>query len=418
MRTLAEWLELQERVHVRSIDLGLDRIGVVARRLGLLPQAQCPVITVGGTNGKGSVVEHADALLRAAGASTGLFTSPHLVRYNERIRVNGAEVTDDELIFAFERIEQARGDTTLTFFEFNALAAFLVFKDRKVDVMTLEVGLGGRLDAANYLDADVAVLCSVGLDHRDWLGDTLEAIGREKAGIFRAGKAAVLGSPDMPASVFETIAAVGAVARVAERDFTWTVTGERWSYRGPALTLAHLPPSALAGDIQYRNAATAIAAVEALGVKTLDAGIASEALRGVSLAGRFQIVPGEVEWILDVAHNEPASRVFASHLQARPCKGRTIAVCGILGDKDAAAIARNLEAVVDRWILCALPGARGVSASELAGRMALSRGEVVLAESVEAGCALARRDARPGDRVVAFGSFLVVGSVLQWLQLY
>jgi dihydrofolate synthase / folylpolyglutamate synthase len=404
-------------VHVRSIDLGLDRLGAVARRLGL-ERAHCPVITVGGTNGKGSVVEHADAVMRAAGVSTGLFTSPHLVRYNERVRVDGAEVTDRELVAAFEAIEQARGATTLTFFEFNALAAFLIFRERQVEVMTLEVGLGGRLDAANHFDADVAVVCSIGLDHRDWLGDTLEAIGREKAGIFRAGRPAVLGSPDMPASVFEVIRSIGARPLVAERDFSWSLAGERWSYRGPTLSLANLPPSGLAGAIQYRNAATAIAAVEALGVRTIDAQIASRALSGVSLPGRFQIVAGDIEWILDVAHNEPAAHVFASHLRARPCAGRTLAVCGILGDKDAAAIARALEGVVDRWILCTLPGSRGVPAHELAGRMALAGAAVALADSVTAGCEQAGREAHSGDRVVAFGSFLVVGSVLQWLRIY
>jgi dihydrofolate synthase/folylpolyglutamate synthase len=228
----------------------------------------------------------------------------------------------------------------------------------------------------------------------------------------------VLGSAEMPASVFEVIRSIGARPLVAERDFTWSLAGERWSYRGPTLSLANLPPSGITGAIQYRNAATAIAAVEALGVIKIDAPIASRALSGVSLPGRFQIVPGESEWILDVAHNEPAARVFASHLRARPCAGRTLAVCGILGDKDAAAIVRSLEGVVDRWILCTLPGPRGVSAHELAGRMGLAGPAVALADSVAAGCEQARREARPGDRVVAFGSFLVVGSVLQWLQIY
>jgi dihydrofolate synthase / folylpolyglutamate synthase len=284
--------------------------------------------------------------------------------------------------------------------------------------MTLEVGLGGRLDAVNHFDADVAVVCSIGMDHRDWLGDTLDDIGREKAGIFRADRPAVLGSPQMPPAVFETLASIGARPLVAERDFTWQVADGRWSYRGPSLALADLPPSALAGDIQYRNAATAIAAVEALGATPLDAQIAGAALRGVRLAGRFQVVPGPVEWILDVAHNEPASRVLATHLEARPCSGRTFAVCGILGDKDAAAIARNLDPFIDRWILCTLPGVRGVPARELAGRMQLDRRTVLLADSVEAGCQRAQSEAQPGDRVVAFGSFLVVGSVLQWLQIY
>ncbi len=216
--TLDEWLQVQQSVHPRSIDLGLERVTEVARALGV-HTARCPVVTVGGTNGKGSVVAHSDALLRAAGLTTGVFTSPHLVRYNERICVNGAEVTDGELVSAFDRIEAARGDTTLTYFEFNTLAALLLFADRRVDVAILEVGLGGRLDAVNLLDADVAVVVSIGLDHRDWLGNSLEDIGREKAGIFRAGRPAVLGSRDMPSSVFEVIESVGAKPVVAGQRF-------------------------------------------------------------------------------------------------------------------------------------------------------------------------------------------------------
>ena len=208
MRTLAEWLTLQESVHPKSIDMGLTRVARVARALGVA-EAGCAVITVAGTNGKGSVAAHLEALLRACGASTGLFTSPHFLRYNERIRVEGREVDDATLIGAFERIEAARGATTLTFFEYNTLAALLIFRERAVAAAVLEVGLGGRLDATNLVDADVAVLASVGFDHRDWLGDTLEAIGAEKAGIFRAGRPAVLGTPDMPASVFAAIAPSG-----------------------------------------------------------------------------------------------------------------------------------------------------------------------------------------------------------------
>src|SRR5450432_3119042 len=208
MRTLAEWLALHEAVHPQSIDMGLARVGAVARALQLtrLPGA---VITVAGTNGKGSVAAHLAAVFAARGARTGLFTSPHFVRYNERIRVDAVEADDATLVAAFERIEQVRGQTTLTFFEYNTLAALLIFRDRAVEVTILEVGLGGRLDATNLIDADVAVLASVGFDHRDWLGDTLEQIGREKAGIFRARRAAVLGTSDMPASVFAAIAEQG-----------------------------------------------------------------------------------------------------------------------------------------------------------------------------------------------------------------
>jgi dihydrofolate synthase/folylpolyglutamate synthase len=441
MRTLAEWLTLQESVHPKSIDMELTRVAAVARTLGIA-EPPFPVMTVGGTNGKGSTVAHLTALLGARGASTGMFTSPHFIRYNERIRVNGDEVGDQELIAAFERIEAARGATTLTFFEYNTLAALLIFAQRAVDVAVLEVGLGGRLDATNLVAADVAVVVSVGLDHRDWLGDTLELIGAEKAGIFRPGKPAVLGTPGMPASVFATIAALGARALIAERDFSWRVSGERWDYDGLGVALRALPPPALAGSIQYRNAATALAAMEALEfdeapraaarrlterLAPLDEHAVSAALRAVRLAGRFQVVPGEVEWILDIAHNQPAAEVLARQLRERALPralhgrrdpGRTLAVIGVLADKDAAAIAAALSAVIDHWIVCALPGPRGGSAAQLAQRLARPPDELTLALSVAAGCDLARAAARPGDRVVVCGSVYTVGPALQWLRIY
>ena len=435
MRTLAEWLALHEAVHPQSIDMGLARVGRVARALGLTHPA-CAVITVAGTNGKGSVAAHLEALLAVRGARTGLFTSPHFVRYNERIRVDGVEADDAALVAAFERIEQARGSTTLTFFEYNTLAALLIFRERGVQAAVLEVGLGGRLDATNLIDADVAVLASVGFDHRDWLGDTLEEIGREKAGIFRAGRAAVLGSAEMPATVFAAIAGLGARAVVAGTDFSWLEHATCWDYRGLEHAFAGLPPSALAGAIQYRNAATAFAAMEALAMDpapspavralmpqlaAFDPDTAARALRGVQLAGRFQIVPGAVEWILDIAHNEPAARVLARQLAARALPapgGRTWAVIGVLADKDAAAIGVALGEVIDQWIVCALPGPRGGSAQATAQRLGLEGRAVQLADSVRAGCELARAAARPGDRVVVCGSLHTVGPALKWLQIY
>jgi dihydrofolate synthase/folylpolyglutamate synthase len=419
VRTLAEWLELHESVHAKSIDLGLGRVGEVAEALALTPVSY-PVITVGGTNGKGSTVAHLGALLRALGVRAGAFTSPHLLSYNERIRIDGRAVHDEELTAAFERIEAARGATTLTFFEYNTLAALLIFAARGVDAAVLEVGLGGRLDATNLIDADVAVLCSVGLDHRDWLGDDLESIGREKAGIFRCGRPAVLGSPQMPAAVFAALAAKGARARVAERDFSWVVDGATWSYQGLQQSFAALPPSALFGSIQYRNAATAIAALEALNLpQRLDQDVVRTALRAVSLDGRFQIFPADVEWILDVAHNEPAAEVLARHLAERPCAGRTIAVTGILRDKDVAAIGRALERQIDHWILCSLPGPRGSTAAQLAQRLRPHINKHSQeTDSIAGGCKLARKLARPADRVLVFGSFPAVGLALQWLQLY
>jgi dihydrofolate synthase/folylpolyglutamate synthase len=430
-RSLTEWLALQEAAHPKSIDLGLARVGAVARRLGI-DRLQCPVITVGGTNGKGSTVAHLESLWLAAGRSVGLFTSPHFLRYNERIRIDGVEADDAAIVAAFERIEEARDGTTLTFFEYNTLAALLLFAQRRVELALLEVGLGGRLDATNLIDADVSVVCSIGLDHRDWLGDTLEEIGAEKAGIFRAARAAVLGTAQMPASVYSTIERVGAKPIVAERDFSWRVAAgadglPRWSYRGARLELTDLPPSALAGSIQYRNAATALAAMAALAersaaaaevVARLDSQTVAAALRRVRLAGRFQIVPGPVEWILDIAHNPPAAQVLATQLGERPCQGRTLAVVGILGDKDAQAIARALAPALDQWFLCTLEGPRGVSAAELARRLAPAVPAPVLADSVRDACEAARAAARAGDRVVVCGSVHTVGPALEWLGVY
>ena len=426
-------------MHPKTIDLGLGRVSAVARALAVTEPGYA-VITVAGTNGKGSTVAHLEALLGALGIRAGAFTSPHLVRYNERVRVDGAEASDAELIAAFERVEAARGATTLTFFEYNTLATLLVFAERRVEVGLLEVGLGGRLDATNLVDADVAVLASVGFDHRDWLGDTLEQIGAEKAGIFRRGRPAVLGTPQMPSSVFAAIAQTGAQAVMAERDFGWRTHGARWDYQGLVLRLDDLPASALAGSIQYRNAAMAIAALESLqraqsarpGVAALQARLAAldsqhaaAALARVQLAGRFQVVPGEVEWILDIAHNEPAARNLAAQLRERPLPhtsdgraGRTFAVIGVLADKDVAGIAAALAPVIDRWIVCPLPGPRGTDTAQLAARLARAPGTMELAASVTAGCEAARAAARPGDRVVVCGSFYTVGPALQWLRIY
>ncbi len=427
-RTLAQWLALQEQVHARAIDLGLGRVGTVAQRLGVA-RPNYRVITVGGTNGKGSTVATLEALLLALDLKVGTLTSPHLLRYNERIHLQGREATDAELVDVFERIEAARGATTLTFFEYNTLAALLLFADRQVEVAVLEVGLGGRLDAVNLVDADVAVLCSVGFDHRDWLGDTLDAIGAEKAGIFRAQQPAVLGTPQMPASVYRAIEQLGAQPVIAERDFSWQIEAgsgpQRWTYQGLNGRIEGLPAPNLAGAIQYRNAATALAAVESLarrvdGAKrwpALELRRVAAALARVEVAGRFQILPGAVEWILDVSHNEPAAQVLKANLAARPCRGRTIAVCGILQDKDAGEIARVLATSADVWIACALPGPRGGSAAQLAARLAPGIRVSEQAASVAQGCEQARVLAKPGDRVLVFGSFSTVTAALEWLKL-
>jgi dihydrofolate synthase/folylpolyglutamate synthase len=417
-RSLAEWLALQETVHARSVDLGLARVADVAQRLALDHPA-AKVITVGGTNGKGSTVAYLESLLLSGGTSCGAFVSPHLVRYNERVRVAGTPVPDAALVDAFERIEAARGATTLTFFEYSTLAALQIFADSRVEVVLLEVGLGGRLDATNLVDADVAVLCSVGFDHREWLGDTLESIGREKAGIFRPGRPAVLGSPDMPASVFEVIDRLGAVAVVAQRHFFWEATPGRWTWRNARRVLADLPPPSLPGSVQFQNAAVAIAALDALQAeRPLEPANVARAMQSIDLHGRFEVAAGAVEWILDVAHNEPAARVLADNLAARPARGRTLAVAGILRDKDIEAIGTVLRPRVDEWICCTLSDPRGSDARELARRLGLADGTFTLADDVAAGCAIARERARTGDRVLVCGSFHTVGPALQWLGIY
>jgi dihydrofolate synthase/folylpolyglutamate synthase len=423
-RTLADWLAWQQRAHPNPIDLGLARVAAVAGRMKLLP-VRVPAVIVGGTNGKGSTATFIDALLRARGERVGLFTSPHLVRYNERIRIDGVDAGDDELCAAFARIESARGDVSLTFFEYNALAALELFRSRGVTCMVLEVGLGGRLDATNIVDADVAVVCSIGLDHTDWLGDTLEAIGGEKAGIFRDGQDVVLATADMP-SVVRQRAARARTLQVGGEDFRWRIgTDGGWQFDVPAApsrTRGPLSAPSLSGDIQYRNAATAIAALQALesrrGWQGLDAAKIDSALRGVVLPGRLQVIPGEVEWVLDVAHNVPAAGVLVQSLQARAAPARCYAVFGMLADKDAAGVAAQLDPIVDEWLLCGIDEVRGLTAQALRARMGGVRGTVREFDDVAGACTAARADATRGERVLVCGSFHVVGPALQWLGLY
>jgi len=417
MRSLADWLEQQQKSHPSAIDLDLARVRAVALALGLLPPPH-GVITVAGTNGKGSTVACLDALLRAAGRRCGRFTSPHLVRYNERICIDGREVADADLIASFEQIEAARGPTTLTFFEYNALAALDLFRRAPVDVAVLEVGLGGRLDATNIVDADVGVVCSIGLDHVEWLGDSLEQIGREKAGIFRAGRPAVLGIGSMPLSVMKTIEELGARLVAPGKQYWARVHGDHWDFEFGSLALRDLPLPALPGAHQVGNAATALAALAAGGFGvSLSHAIVSQALREVRIAGRFQRIPGEVEWVLDVAHNVPAAETLRDNLRQLPQARRTIAVCGILGDKDIRGITAALAGDIDAWILVTLAGPRAVNTQQIAAQLPPRASVMSHAASVADACRTARAAARPGDRVLIFGSFLTVGPALEFLGL-
>jgi len=425
-RSLEQWLAYQQGTHGLSIDLSLERVREVAGRLGLLEKL-CPAVVVAGTNGKGSTAATLAALLQACGQHVGLFTSPHLVRYNERVQIDGAAVSDAALLAAFERIEAARGAVTLTFFEYNTLAALEVFRHAALGAMVLEVGLGGRLDAVNIIDADVAVLCSIGFDHREWLGSTLEQIGAEKAGIFRRGQNVVLGSAAMPDSVWRAARELDCRVWTAEREFSWRIHGDGsggqpWDYRCELCALENLPAPALAGAVQYRNSSSALTALQLLAIAIAGACDRRHIARGlthVALPGRFQIVPGEVEWILDVAHNEPAAAVLAAALAARRCEGKSYAVTGMLADKDVAAVARTLDPLIDHWLLAGIDGEpRGLTAAALQARLPPLRGSVEPATDTRAACARAREISSPRDRVIVFGSFYVVGPALQWLGLY
>ncbi len=412
---LNAWLQWQQALHPRPIDPGLERIAEVYQRLGQPRPAT--VLTVGGTNGKGSVVAYLQAMLIHAGYEVGALTSPHLQRYNERITVRGKEVEDGLLMQAFDRIDAARGDISLTYFEWNTLAALLVFSIEHLQVAVLEVGMGGRLDAVNLLDADVAAVASVGLDHCEWLGSSLEEIGQEKAGIFRGGRTGIFGNRRMPNSIARFAADQGVRLRRLGLDFDYIERPDGWDYVGPGSKRHGLPLPALHGMSQLDNATTALAILEAAEPALLvPDGAVHLGLTQVSLPGRFQLMPGDPEWILDVAHNADAAHSLAASLRNRRALGRTIAVCGILADKDAAAIGRALSPGIDLWITVGLEGSRGSSGEALATRLALApTSEIEVAVDVRAGCERASALAVAGDRVVVFGSFHTVGPALDYL---
>jgi dihydrofolate synthase/folylpolyglutamate synthase len=419
--SLEKWLAYQTQVHPQSIDLGLDRLRLVLERLNWR-QPKVPVITIAGTNGKGSVSGYCAAIMAAAGYRAGTFTSPHLRDYRERIRIHDRLVSAAELVAVFERIEAARREVGLTFFEFNTLAALLLFEAAKLDAWVLEIGMGGRLDAVNVVDPDVSVIVSIGFDHQEYLGATIEAIAGEKAGIFRPGRAAVLGSREMPGIVEERARAIGAPLKRLGTEYSYTREGGAWHYRGSRWNWPRLPAPALVGGMQYANAATAIAALEEIGPRlSLSDAAAAQGLSQVRLAARFQVIaparPHAPTWILDVAHNPAAAQVLAGNLRDLPSGGRTLAVCGILADKDAAGVAAELKDCVDAWWCVTTDGDRSRSGSSLALTVKQQvAAPVEAADSTAAGCAAALAGARPQDRIVVFGSFHVVGPAMDWLE--
>jgi dihydrofolate synthase / folylpolyglutamate synthase len=406
VKPLGEWLQYIERQHPKSIALGLDRVAQVFSRMGV--GIDCPVITVGGTNGKGSTCAMLESMLRAAGYRTGLYTSPHLLRYNERVRVAGVEASDEALAASFAAVEAARGEVALTYFEFGTLAALHIFSREKIDAAILEVGLGGRLDAVNIVDPGCAVLTGVGVDHVDYLGATREEIGREKAGIFRAGRPAVIAEPDPPRSVLD---APGNKLFLG-KDFGYQAEAGQWSYWGPGGRRGGLAYPALRGKIQLRNAAAAICALG-----TFELPVAMQDVRRglaeVAIAGRFQVLPGRPQVILDVAHNAQAAQVLAQNLADSGFAPETIAVCGMLRDKDIGAVLRSLAPRITRWHLASLPGPRGASAADLKRQVS---SEASMFDSPAEAFAAAKALASEGDKIVVFGSFLTVAEVMAWLN--
>ncbi len=413
--TLADWLSWQETLHPTQVELGLGRLCAVAGRLGISRPAPI-VITVGGTNGKGSCAAMLAAILSAAGYRVGTYTSPHLLRYNERVRIGGTEAQDSALCGAFERIDAARGNTTLTYFEFGTLAALELFQEAQLDVAILEVGLGGRLDAVNLVDADAALIASVGIDHVEWLGPDRDGIAREKAGIMRGGRPAVYGEPDPPPSLLSHAEKIGARLSCLGRDYNFCRRGSTWCWWSSDRRIELLPLPSLIGEYQIQNAAAVVAVLQAL-AERLPVSVQAMAvgLRDLRLPGRFQVMAGSPERILDVAHNPHGAAALASTLAQRPCAGRTLAVIAMLSDKDVMGVAGALKPLVQAWYPAGLAGARGLSGGELARRLHAAGLDHVKEAftDVAAASAQARRDADPADRLVIFGSFHTVADALR-----
>lgn len=419
--SLEQWLAHLETLHPKTIDMGLDRIRSVAQRLDLkLPFVK---IVVAGTNGKGSTCAMLEAILLSAGYRVGLYTSPHLVHFNERIRVNGENASDEQIIQQFQRIDKARGEISLSYFEFATLAALALFDSSKLDAVVLEVGMGGRLDAVNIVDADCAIVTSIDIDHAEWLGDTREKIGVEKAHVFRAGMPAICADPSPPESLLGYAQQIGADLWRFGTDFNYSGDRQQWAYGGRSQRRNGLAYPALRGANQLINASAALAAIESLRDKLA---VPQQAVRvgllQVSLPGRMQILPGKPAVVLDVAHNPHAAAALAQNLAGMAFYPYTHAVVGMLRDKDAAAVLAKLAPRVDHWYCATLEGPRGSSGAELAdivrGVLPENPDEPITVSSFDnpvQAFAKAREVASEDDRILVFGSFSTVGPVLQEL---
>ena len=413
---LSVWLARLETLSPVEIDLGLERVTRVLDRLALSRPAT--VLHVAGTNGKGSSVALLESLFHASGARVGAFTSPHVRRYNERIRVAGEEARDDQIVSAFERIEAVREDEALTYFEYGTLAAMVVLEEAGVDTAILEVGMGGRLDAVNAVEPDAGIITNIALDHCDWLGEDVEAIAREKAGIMREQRPIVFGSRDLPQAIAKTAATVGAHLIAAGRDYDWSVNGSTWSWRGAEHRLDALAMPALPGEHQLANAAGVLALIEALGRRDLlQAERVNACLTSLRLEGRMQSIAADPRWLFDVAHNPAAAEALSKVLSADTRGEKTVAIIAMLDDKDVEGIVAPLAPCVSEWIAVTADSPRAVEAGELARRVANTVGAACLvAESLEEAMQRAQELTAQSDRILVTGSFYLVGPALQRLQ--
>ena len=410
--SLQDWLAYQEQLHPQAIELGLARVRTVAERLGLLAAPPLTII-VGGTNGKGSTTTLLALIYRAAGYPVGAYTSPHLLRYNERVAINGQPVDDAALCRAFAAIEQARAEISLTYFEFGTLAALWLFREAGVQLQVLEVGLGGRLDSVNILDADAAIVTNIGLDHQDWLGSDRDAIGREKAGICRSGRIAVCVDRDPPAGLLDTARTAGArMLRLDTNDYALRADADQatWHWRGQQGEWLNLPRPALAGAHQLDNAAGALAVVEALGTRMPVSPTAiAAALRALTLPGRMQ---RRGRFVFDVAHNAEAAQALAAYMQAQFPLQPAICIAGILGDKPIEAIGTALAPVLARIITCDLPSPRSLAAPVLAARFSAAGLSAQAGGAPKSALVLALQQAAADQPILVCGSFLTVAALL------
>ncbi|HEC75427.1 MAG TPA: bifunctional tetrahydrofolate synthase/dihydrofolate synthase [Methylophaga aminisulfidivorans] len=419
--TLSQWLEWQETLHFTEIDPGLDRIGLVWQNMQGQSKLPFKLVTVAGTNGKGSSVALTSSILMSAGYKTATYTSPHLLRYNERISIDGHPCSDEVICAAFERIDRARGDISLTYFEFATLAAADIFRLEHIDIAVMEVGMGGRLDAVNLFDTDVALITPIGLDHTAWLGDTREKIGLEKAGIIRANTPVVCSENGPPITLIERAKTLGAPAYIAGNQYTYSKNSseDRWSWDSAHKRYDDLPSPGLVGSYQRQNSAAVIQVCQLLseqGLSIPDMAI-YKGIEHVCLAGRFQVVEGEITTILDVTHNEQGAENLAELLSKKPIKGKTYAVLGMLRDKDSEAVARILNNAIDFWFLSGLDGSRGSTPEELLSTVSVVLGDDKASchKTVEEAYKAAIQQADHNDRVLVFGSFHTVEAVMRLL---